>query len=264
MIKNNIGKNKKTAFITHMHNQGIYELHLYRPEKMNALNFEMYQELADTIVLIDNEPEVKVLILTGSQGHFTSGNDLADFMQSLKSLKADMPVLHFMKALKNFSKPVIAAVEGHAIGIGTTLLLHCDFIYVSETTTFKLPFVSLGLCPEYGSSLLLPAMVGHVKASEWMLLGKFFSAQDALTAGMINCIVDDPLAVARKTAKEIEQLPPLAVQRTKALLKKGLQTNVDEIMQEEIELFSKSLMEDEFLTAATAFLEKNNPSAKLK
>lgn len=258
MMENEIKKNKKTSSVKHLCHHGVYELHLNRPEKKNALNFAMYQELAETILSIQSEPAVRVLILTGSQGHFTSGNDLADFMQWVKSAKTEMPVLRFMQALKDFPKPVIAAVEGKAIGIGTTLLLHCDLIYAAEDTAFQLPFVSLGLCPEYASSLLLPKVVGYVKASEWLLQGKFFSAREALTAGMINCIAEDPLVVARETAKEISQLPSIAVQRTKALLKSAIKSDIDKAIEAEMALFSQALTEEAFAVAAVGFLKKKS------
>ncbi|MCY4178172.1 MAG: enoyl-CoA hydratase-related protein [Endozoicomonadaceae bacterium] len=255
-MKNGNKNNKEAQFIKHKCDHATYELHLCRPEKKNAINTAMYQELAETILSLEDQPAVKVLIITGSHGNFTSGNDLKDFMTSVNSSTDATPILSFMNALKNFSKPVIAAVEGFAIGIGTTLLLHCDLVYAKQDVIFKLPFVSLGLCPEYASSLLLPAIAGYAKASEWLLLGKAFSAEEALAAGMINRITDNPLALSRETAKEIEQLPPRAVQRTKALLKQAMHAKVDEVMYKEAELFSTALTEKEFITAATRFLKK--------
>lgn len=252
--------NSIDPYVVCQKSDGICELHLSRPDKKNALNFSMYKALAEHIASADQCAAVHVLIITGNKDNFTAGNDLSDFTRLDEVIKPESPVLQFMEALKNCSKPVIVAINGVAIGIGTTLLLHCDLAYASESASFQLPFTALGLCPEYASSLLLPCLVGHVKASEWLLLGSIFSAKEALDAGLINAIGENPLALARKSARTLAKRPPMAVAQTKRLLKQPMAEQVNTVLKKELSVFIQALQGDEFAEAVTAFFEKRDPN----
>jgi enoyl-CoA hydratase/carnithine racemase len=222
--------------------EGILNLNLNRPTKKNALTQSMYLELDLALKESINNPEVKVVLLTGSEGNFTSGNDLKEFLQNNKpeDLK---PVLYFLKTIAHYPKPIIAAVSGVAIGIGTTVLLHCDLVYAAANTHFQLPFVPLGLCPEAGSSYLLPRLVGSLRSNELLLLAKTFDATYALNAGLINQILptDQFLAHAQGVAKQISQQSSEAIIATKALLKAGSNKIIDSIMEEEAKVFVERL-----------------------
>lgn len=237
----------------------VLELMLNRPERKNALNFAMYSRLTEELTQAARDPQVRVVILHGAGGSFTSGNDLQDFARGLNLSPEDSPIVQFMLTLRDFPKPFIAAVTGVAVGIGTTLLLHSDFAYASPASEFRTPFAQLGLCPEYAASLFLPRLVGHRKANEWLMLGKTFNAQQAAEAGVINEVVEDPLATARKVAEQITQMAPAAVRATKALLRQPVADDVRQIMEEEIRVFSERLRSPEFAEAAAAFFEKRAP-----
>lgn len=238
---------------------GVLEISLRRPERKNALNLAMYEELAQLFGDSAEDAAVRAIIITGNDGCFTSGNDLQDFIEGAQLDFSDSPLGRFLWALTTYPKPVIAAVEGPAIGVGTTLLLHCDLVYASATSDFRLPFAQLGLCPEYASSLLLPRTAGYARASEWLLLGQSFSAEQALAGGILNDIVPQPLLVAREQAARIAQMPPAAIRRTKALLKAPLMPRVQKVMMAEAEAFIDALQGEEFAEAASAFFEKRAP-----
>src|SRR6185369_3520198 len=163
-------------------------LEIARPEKKNALTAAMYQALADALRAAAEDPAVRAVLITGQPGVFTSGNDLEDFMQRPPQ-GADSPVLRFMRALLDCDKPVVAAVTGAAIGIGTTMLLHCDFVYVSDEARLAMPFVSLGLVPEFASSLLLPQLLGQQRAAEKLLLGDPFTPEQAVDWGLAHAVL---------------------------------------------------------------------------
>jgi len=168
----------------------ILTLTLNRPEKKNALTHAMYTDLVAGIQQAENDDDIRVILITGSKDCFTGGNDMQDFVNMPKDF-FNSPVAQFLIAISSIKKPMIAAINGPAVGIGTTLLLHCDLAYVGPNTKFQMPFVSLGACPEAGSSLLLPRAIGHVKASELLLLSKKFSGQEALELGLINAVCDN-------------------------------------------------------------------------
>jgi len=239
--------------------QSVLELTINRPERKNALNTAMYLELAKQLRQAAEDKSVRVAMITGAGGCFTSGNDLEDFVTSGGSIEADAPLPQFMEALFSFPKPVLAAVDGVAVGIGTTLLLHCDLIFASATSGFRLPFAKLGLCPEFASSRLLPRLVGHAKASEWLLLGNAFGAEEALAAGLINRVVENPLEAARETAGQLALMPPAALRRTKALLREPLMEQLRGAMAREATLFTEALGGPEFAEAAAAFFAKRSP-----
>lgn len=233
-------------------------LRICRPERKNALNMAMYSRLADAIEQASSDASVRVVCLLGSDGCFTAGNDLADF-SALEAFDANMPTLRFMRALASCPKPVVVAVEGVAVGIGTTLLLHCDLVYAAANARFSMPFVNLGLCPEYASSYLLPRLAGYARAAEWLLLGEAFDAEEALRGGLINSIVDKPEQKALEQCLKLALQPPEAVRQAKKLLKAGIASPVDEAMEAELQQFAKGLAGPEFKEAVSAFFAKRSP-----
>lgn len=250
--------NDSNAVLSTRH-QGVLELVINRPERKNALSMAMYLELATQLRRAAEDGSVRVVVITGAGGCFTSGNDLEDFAQGEKAIQPEAPLPQFMEALFSFPKPVVVAVEGVAVGIGTTMLLHCDLVFASPGSEFRLPFAKLGLCPEFGSSLLLPRLVGHAKASEWLLLGKPFDAAAAAAAGLVNRVVDAPLEVARDHARQLALMAPSALRHTKALLRAPLQEELRATMAKEAAIFIAALRGPEFAEAATAFFAKRPP-----
>lgn len=248
-----------SSWVLSTRSQSILELVINRPERKNALNMAMYQVLAEQLEQAAGDSAVRVVVITGAGGCFTSGNDLEDFARGANLDPASSPITCFMMALLDFPKPVIAAVDGLAIGIGTTMLLHCDLAYASPASQFRMPFAQLGLCPEYASSLLVPRLAGHLKASEWLLLGKAFSAAEAERAGMINQVVDDPLQIARTSAAQLVAMAPAALRATKALLRAPLHEQTRKVLVDEVRIFGERLRGPEFAEAAAAFFAKRAP-----
>jgi len=230
-------------------------LTLNRPEKKNALTPAMYSELTSALAGATADFAIRSVVITGSGSAFTAGNDIFDFMNTPPTGESS-PVFGLLQALHNFPKPLIAAVHGNAVGIGTTMLLHCDLVFAALDSKFSMPFVSLGLVPEAGSSLLFPRLVGHAKASEIFLTGRSFGAQEALDMGLINQISDDVVKTAMEVAAMIGEQPPTAVTNTKALLKSGHHQAVAMVMEAESELFRIALESDEAKIAFMKFLEK--------
>lgn len=233
----------------------VLTLTLNRPEKKNALTPAMYTELNRALADAAGDFAIRVVVITGAGSAFTAGNDIMDFMNTPPSGE-DSPVMQFLATIHNFPKPLIAAVHGNAVGIGTTMLMHCDLVYADPDSKFAMPFVSLGLVPEAGSSLIFPRLVGHVKASEIFLTGRNFGAQEALEMKLINGIDDQPLVKAVEMAKIISEQPPEAVINSKALLKSADHEAISAVMRVEGELFSMALQSDEAATAFMKFLEK--------
>jgi enoyl-CoA hydratase/carnithine racemase len=200
------------------------------------------------------------VLLTGGEACFTSGNDLSDFLTSPPGGK-DSPAMRFLEALSRARKPVIAAVNGMAIGIGVTMLLHCDLVYAGASACFQMPFVNLGLCPEGGSSFLLPRMMGHQRAAELLLLGECFDASTAREAGIVNSVCPDHelRALARAGAEKLAARPPSAMRLAKNLLKRGYAVSLQETMAEEGALFGQLLKSPEAVEAMRAFLERRKP-----
>ena len=233
----------------------ILTLTLNRPEKQNAIKREMYQTMADAINEAKGDFAIRAVMICSSGPHFTSGNDLYDFLNS-PPLEPGSPVMNFLEAIHEFPKPLLAAVSGNAVGIGTTMLMHCDVVVASPTARFSMPFVNLGLVPEAGSSLLFPRMVGHLRASKIFLTGESFGPEIALSSGLINEIADDPIASAMTIAEKIAAQPPNAVIQTKALIKSELHDKVAAVMRAEGELFQMALQSDEAREAFMNFLAK--------
>lgn len=243
---------------------GVATIEIARPEKKNALTVAMYQAMADALNAAQADAAVRAVLITGQPGIFTSGNDIEDFMSrppGSGSGHADSPVFQFMRALVGIDKPVVAAVTGAAIGIGTTLLLHCDLVYVSDEARLAMPFVSLGLVPEFGSSLVLPRLLGNVKAAEKLLLGDPFSPEEAVDARIANAVLPAGEVVnhARRVAERFNALPPGAVRETKKLLRRASADEVLKTIAIEGELFSARLRSPEAMEAFQAFFQKRKP-----
>jgi enoyl-CoA hydratase/carnithine racemase len=239
---------------------GVATIEIARPEKKNALTAAMYQAMSDAIAEAQHDPRVRALLFTGQPGIFTSGNDLEDFMQRPPA-GMESPVFKFMYALAGCDKPVVAAVTGAAIGIGTTMLLHCDLVYVADDARLAVPFVSLGLVPEFASSLLLPQRLGHVKAAEKLLLGDPFTGEQAVEMGIANAVLPASEVVnhARRIAERFNTLPPGAVREAKQLMKRPSKDLVREQIGAEAELFGQRLRSPEAREAFQAFFEKRKP-----
>ncbi len=236
----------------------VLVLTLSRPEKKNALTRAMYAALADALDAAAADAAVRVVILAGDGGSFTAGNDLGDFLLDPPT-GADSPVFQFLRAVSTFPKPLLAAVDGPAVGIGTTVLLHCDLAYASPASRFRLPFVDLGLVPEAASSLLLPLAAGDKRAAELLLFGEAFSADAAREAGIVNEVVDDPLARAMERAQALAAKPPAALRQAKALLRRAQAGAVQETIVHEGTLFVERLASPEAQEAFSAFFEKRAP-----
>ncbi|NDY93568.1 enoyl-CoA hydratase-related protein [Ideonella livida] len=240
--------------------QGVATLEIARPEKKNALTQAMYTALADGLRAAAADPAVRAVLITGQPGIFSSGNDIEDFMQR-PALQGDSPVLQFMKALMDCDKPVVAAVTGAAVGIGTTLLLHCDFVYVSDEARLAMPFVGLGLVPEFGSSLLVPQLMGLRKGAEKLLLGDPFTPDEAVECGIANAVLPagEVVAHARRVAERFNQLPPAAVREAKRLMRAPHKEQLLHTILTESQLFSERLRSPEATEAFQAFFQKRKP-----
>jgi enoyl-CoA hydratase/carnithine racemase len=239
--------------------EGILKIQMNRPEKKNALTFAMYQKMADALIQADQDDSVRVILLTGTENCFCAGNDLVDFRNV--SLGKERPRNPFVPAISGAKKPIVAAVSGVAIGIGTTMLLHCDLVYAGAKAVFHLPFVNLGLCPELGSSILLPLLMGHQRAAELFLLGEPFSAQTAREAGIVNqvCPEEELMATALESARKLAGQPSASVRLTKALMKRGRDALVKAAIEEEADQFAKRLLSPEAKEAFQAFIERRKP-----
>ena len=239
---------------------GVAIIEIARPEKKNAITGAMYLAMAEALVLANAAPSVRAVLIAGQPGIFTSGNDLEDFMQRPPS-DGDTPSLAFMKALMGCEKPVIAAVTGAAIGIGTTMLLHCDFVYVSDEARLAMPFVSLGLVPEFGSSLLVSQLMGNPRAAEKLLLGEPFTAAQAVELGIANAVLPagEVMAHARRIAERFNALPPSAVRDTKKLMRRARNASVPDAIAAEGEIFRARLTSPEAKEAFSAFFQKRKP-----
>ncbi|MFZ4650408.1 MAG: enoyl-CoA hydratase [Rubrivivax sp.] len=244
--------------------EGVCTIEIARPEKKNAFTREMYDAMATALRAADEDASVRAVLLCGQPGIFTSGNDIEDFLSrppGQGSDSADSPVFRFMRALTGCSKPVVAAVTGAAIGVGATLLLHCDFVYVSDEARLAMPFVSLGLVPEYASSLLVPQLMGQRRAAEKLLLGDPFTAQEAVDCGIANAVLPAGEVVhhARRVAARFQALPPGAVRDAKRLMREHQRAQVMQAIQTEGAVFAERLRSPEVREALQAFLEKRKP-----
>ncbi len=242
---------------------GVLEIRFNRPDKKNAFTIPMYQGLVEALRRAEVEAAIRVVLLAGEGAAFSAGNDLQDFMNNPPELGTGPepgPVMLFMRALSTLRKVVVAAVQGPAVGVGATLLLHCDLVLAAADARLSLPFINLGLVPEFGSTLLLPQRVGYVQAAELALLGEPFDVATAQRLGLVNRVV--PAAelqeAARGLARKLAAKPPEALLLTKQLLKSG-GDNLAQRIDSEAEHFAHRLRSAEFREAATAFFEKRPP-----
>jgi enoyl-CoA hydratase/carnithine racemase len=240
-----------------LHDSGILELVLNRPERKNAFFGEFYLAAEQALLEADQSDAVRVVLLRGEQD-FSAGNDLQDFMQSPAS-DIDAPAFRFLRAASNLSKPLVIAVKGVAIGIGSTILLHADLVYCDANSRFQMPFLSLGLTPEGASTLLLPQRAGYLKAAELILLAEMFNAETAVSAGLVNQIIsDDVYAHAFNKAHRLTQLPIATLKTSKALLRRSADTPIERINLE-AEYFVERTKTPALVEAVTAFKEKRAP-----
>lgn len=239
---------------------GVATIEIARPEKRNALTLAMYEGMLVAIQAARSDPAVRSLLVTGQPGVFTAGNDLEDFLRR-PPVGEDSPVFRLMREFSACDKPIIAAVTGVAVGIGVTLLLHCDFVYVSSEARLAMPFVSLGLVPEFGSSWLLPRLMGRVRAAEKLLLGDPFTAAEAVEIGLATAALPpaEVLPRARAVAERFNALPPEAVRATKRLLNTPMREPILQAMQTEGQVFVERLSSPEAREALEAFLQKRKP-----
>lgn len=234
---------------------GVLTLTLNRPLKLNALTKGMYSSLAEHLRLAAGDFGIRSVLIKAEGPHFTAGNDINDFIVASGEV-TDSAGFEFLVQLRDFPKPIIAAVQGSAIGIGTTLLLHCDVVVADRTADFSMPFVTLGLVPEAGSSFLFPQLVGYQRASHIFLTGQKFGAEEAREMGLVTLVADDATKQAELIAQKIAQQPPTAVLHTKALLKSGSYEGVKAVMNAEAQLFTLALQSDEARTALMNFAAK--------
>lgn len=241
---------------------GILTLAIHRPEAKNALYGELYLKIAEAFDQADQDQNVRVVILRGENADFTAGNDMKDFMQfiqtPLQGQAGDAPPFVVLKAAARFSKPLIAAVRGVAIGIGVTILLHADLVYSDETALFQIPFVSLGLSPEGASSRLLIQQAGYHKAAELLFTAQKFNSDIALNTGIVNAVVKDVYATAHTQAEHLAALPLASLRQTKALMKHNLKEIV-QCIDDEAEIFMQRVASVEMKEALTAFMQKRQP-----
>ena len=243
-------------------NDGVQVLRLTRPQKKNALTSAMYGELCEAFDRGDNDPAIAVHLITGSGGVFTAGNDLGDFLATAQGTgDLGTNVRRVVYLLPMIRKPVIAAVDGVAIGVGTTMLFHCDLVYASPASTFATPFLNLGLIPEAGSSLLMPRRIGYARAFEMLALGETFSAEQAVQAGFVNKVVASGSLehAALEAARRLASLPPEALAVTRALMR-GSPVEILQHIDKEVIAFRERLASPEALEAFTAFFEKRSPN----
>lgn len=243
--------------LTHLADR-VLTLTINRPERKNALTQAMYGAMADAIEDANENPAIRAIILTGTGDMFTAGNDLSDFADNTDGSKS--PVQRFLEAIRDAAKPVIVAVNGPAIGVGLTMLLHADIAYAADTANFRTPFTQLGLVPEAGSSLLLPLSVGNSMANEILLAGRVISAQEALACGLVSRVVPAAglMAAAGAIAAKIAASAPMAMRRSKALIRANRDAVVAQ-MSAEGKVFAEQLKSPEFAEAAAAFMQKRPP-----
>lgn len=236
--------------------QGVLVLRLNRLDKKNALTGTMYQALCQQFDNAEQNSSIKCIVIIGSDQCFTAGNDLHDFLAANR--EQELPAVSFIHRLKSCTKPLLAATSGPAVGIGTTLLLHCDYVCSTNSTLFKLPFTQLGLCPEAGSSMLLPRRIGHNKAFEYLVLGNSFDAATALSLGLINYIVEPSELESHilSTANIIASLPAKAVSASKMLMKTQQKVDLDNVIDNELEMFSQLLNSPECKNIISEFFRK--------
>lgn len=245
---------------------GVLTLTFNRPDKLNALNNAMYLQLADLLQSADEDAAIGVIILTGGDLCFTSGNDLADFLEHPPT-DLSSPAFQLMHVVIHLTKPLIAAVCGPAIGIGTTLLLHCDQVLVTQNAKLRMPFVNLGLCPEFGASLLLPRLIGHTRAASLLLWGDSLEGAAAVACGLANEVFDDGaqcLTAARRVAQRLLAMPGECLRLTRKLLKQPMMAELLATVRQENMLFIERLNSLEAQTALKAIIKRSDENSSLR
>lgn len=239
---------------------GVMTLTLNRVEKKNSFTQAMYATCADALARAASDASVRAVVFQGHVTVFSAGNDIGDFLSGPQATR-ESPVFRFLYGIAQFPKPLLAAVCGPAVGIGTTLLLHCDLVYAGDNAAFSMPFVNLGLCAEAASSLLVPQMMGYHRAAEALLMGEPFMAEAALEVGLVNRIVPptEANAIANAQARKLAAKPLSSLVETKRLMKKGQMAQVLAVMDEEGESFGRMLREPAAREAFSAFMEKRRP-----
>ncbi len=237
---------------------GILQIGLNRPDKKNAITHAMYNAMKEALVAADRDPDIRIVMLHGSEEVFSSGNDLADFNNRKPGVPS--PGSLFLKTLCSVEKPVVAAVSGMAVGVGATLLLHCDIVYAATHTRFHLPFVDLGLCPEAGSTLLLPSFAGYKKAAHALMFGDSFDASTALSLGLVTEIVpkEGLMAHALNQVTRLAGKPANALLQTKRLMKLGFDRKLLDHMDLEFEEFGRLLFSSESRSLRDKILKKES------
>jgi enoyl-CoA hydratase/carnithine racemase len=239
---------------------GVMTITLNRVERKNSITADMYGAMADGLARAQEDASVRVVVLQGHETVFSAGNDIGDFLHKPPAGQ-DSPVFRFLHGIAAFPKPLLAAVCGPAVGVGTTMLFHCDLVYAGDNAAFSMPFVNLGLCPEAASSFLVPQMLGYHRAAEALLLGEPFMAEAALEVGLVNRVLPPTEAngYAQAQARKLAAKPLSSLVETKRLMKKAQQPRVLEQMAEEGASFRRMLSEPAAKEAFTAFMEKRKP-----
>ena len=248
-----------STILTHI-DAGVMTVTINRLDRKNSLTAAMYGAMADALAQAEADAAVRVVVIQGHETIFSAGNDIGDFLNAPPSTP-ESPVFRFLRGIAAFPKPLIAAVSGPAVGVGTTMLFHCDLVYAGDNAAFSMPFVNLGLCPEAASSLLVPQMMGYHRAAEALLLGEPFMAEAALEVGLVNRVVPptEANAVAQAQARKLAAKPLTALVETKRLMKKGQAAQITQQMAEEGQSFGRMLREPAAREAFTAFMEKRKP-----
>jgi enoyl-CoA hydratase/carnithine racemase len=239
----------------------VLRVQLNRPARKNAMTSSMYVTLANIFTDAARDEQTRVVLWHGAGDSFCAGNDIEDFLKNPPG-PGDSPQARLMNAFVDFDKPIVAAVQGAAIGGGTTMLTHCDFVYAGESAKFRMPFIDLAVLPEFGSSCSIPAMIGHIRAAELILLGLPFDARRALELGFVNQVVPDQnlLATASETARKLAAKSAGALQAAKRLMKRPFRDQIKAAMKAENEEFSAQVRSEDAKEAFTAFLQKRPPN----
>ena len=239
---------------------GVMTITLNRVAKKNSITPAMYAAMADALALAESDAAIRVALFQGHETIFSAGNDIGDFLNTPPAGQ-DSPVFRFLRAISSFPKPLLAAVCGPAVGIGTTMLFHCDLVYAGDNAAFSMPFVNLGLCPEAAASLLVPQMMGYHRAAEALLMGEPFMAEAALEVGLVNRVLPPTEAngYAQAQARKLAAKPLSSLVETKRLMKKGQTAQIAQQMIEEGASFGRMLGEPAAREAFTAFMEKRKP-----
>jgi enoyl-CoA hydratase/carnithine racemase len=239
----------------------ILSIQLNRPAKKNAMTSSMYITMAELLNGAGKDDQIRVVLWHAAGNSFSAGNDIEDFMKNPPG-QGESPQAQLMQALINLEKPLVAAVQGAAIGGGTTMLAHCDFVYAGESAKFQLPFVNLALVPEFGSSYLLPLRFGYTRAAELILLGGPFGASRAAELGLVTQVVPDQsvLAAATETARTLAKKPAAALQASKRLMKRALREQLEQAVKLENEVFAECVRSDDAKKAFLAFFASRKPA----